>query len=140
MAPDQAQALFEKHVAALQSVAEGVRAKLAEGWTNTQTQWRAEIAADKVIGGAKQEGVIASIRKGAETLLGAAQAKELYTALNITGAGNNPAVVRALNKAFSIHAPAGSVNGNPPAPAGKNAASALYPNQGKAPLGNASIV
>lgn len=140
VSPDQAQTLFDEYTAAIKSTGDRIRADLADGWTNTQKAWRAEIAADKEIGGAKQEGVIAQIRKGAETLLGSAAAKELYTALNITGAGNNPAIVRALNKAFSLHAPATSVTG---APAGntqaKSAGSTMYPNQGKTSLGNSNL-
>lgn len=144
VSPDHAQALFDKYTAGIKSAVEATRAsvksEMSDGWTNTQKAWKAEIASDPEIGGSKQEGVIASIRKGAETLLGANGAKELYTALNITGAGNNPAIVRALNKAFAMHAPGSSVTG---APAGGNAprspGASLYPNQGKSPLGNANI-
>lgn len=138
VSPDQAQPLFDEWVNGVREAATSAAKQSTDLWTSTQKEWQAQIKADPDIGGAKLDQTIATTRKGAETLLGGAAAKELFTALNITGAGNNPAIVKALHKAFSQHAPAQPVTG---APAGadtqRTAGATLYPKQ--AGLGNASI-
>lgn len=136
--PDQAQALFDSHINAIKAATESATQTLLDNWKTTKASWEGEIKADKDIGGAKLEQSIASIRKGAETLLGTEAAKSFRQALDSTGAGSNPAVVRALFKAFSIHAPATQVSGKPAgAKEARTAGATLYPTQ--AGLGNASI-
>ena len=132
--PELAQPLFEKYAQGIRQALDGERSVNANAWSDLQSQWRAEVSADREIGGLKQDSVIAGIRKGAETLLGSKGAEELYSALDFTGAGNNPAVIRALNRAFAIHAPPSSVTGTPAGNAAppKNASSIIYPDQGNA--------
>ena len=138
VSPDQAQPLFDQYVAAVRTTMEQTQNAATKLWTDTQKEWQATIKADPDIGGAKLDASIADTRKGAQALLGDAAAKDLFTALNITGAGNNPAIVKALHKAFSVHAPATPVSGTPSGQAAqRSAGSILYPTQ--AGLGNASL-
>ena len=101
-------------------------------WTDLQTQWRDEVINDPVFGGANLEKNLAATKAGMNALLGE-DAKSFFEALNITGAGNNPAIVRGLIKAAAPHAPASPVAGQP-GKTSKSAGETLYPNQSK--LGN----
>lgn len=131
VSPDQAQALFDKYVEGIGQATDRTRQAGADAWADQQKQWRAEVARDPEIGGAKQQLVIADIRRGADVLLGTKQSSEFYAALDFTGAGNNPAVIRALNRAFAIHAPAKTVTGGPAsAKDTRTAGGTLYPKQG----------
>jgi hypothetical protein len=138
VSPDQAQPLFDEWVAGVKSASESAAKQASDLWTNTQKEWQSAIKADPEIGGAKLDQTIATTRKGAETLLGTDAAKEFFQALNITGAGNNPAIVRAMHKAFSQHAPATSVTGTPAGQGAQRSAGAtLYPTH--VGLGNAAL-
>lgn len=95
-------------------------------WTDLQTKWRDEVKNDPVIGGANLEKNLATVKTGLKNLLGEG-APAFFEALNITGAGNNPEIVRGLLKAAAPHAPATAVNGNPGKGGGKTAGATLYP-------------
>jgi hypothetical protein len=101
-------------------------------WTELQNKWQAEVKADPVIGGANLDKNLAATKAGLNALLGD-DAKKFYDALNITGAGNNPDILRGLFKAAAPHAPASPVSGNP-GTSKKSPGETLYPNQAK--LGN----
>lgn len=131
---DRAQPLFDAHMAALKTAVDATRQAATEHWQTTQREWQDQLRADKDIGGVKLDQSIKDIRGGAKNLLGDQGAKDLFTALNLTGAGNNPAIVKAMHKAFSTHAAATNVGGNPTAGTGKSAAEVMYPTQAK--LGN----
>jgi hypothetical protein len=111
--PAQAQPLFDKFVAGVQAAGKTALDAAVAQFADMQRQWQAEVRADPDIGGAKFNEAIADTRKGATTLLGNDGAKALFQALNITGAGNHPAIVKAMHKAFSIHAPAKPSTGAP---------------------------
>lgn len=103
-------------------------------WTDLQTQWRDEVKNDPVIGGANLERNLAATKAGLNNLLGESAGK-FFEALNITGAGNNPEIVRGLMKAAAPHAPATPIRGNPAGSSGsKSAGATLYPTM--AGLGN----
>lgn len=101
-------------------------------WTELQNKWQDEVRNDPVIGGANLEKNLAATKAGLSNLLGE-EAKSFFDALNITGAGNNPAILRGLMKAAAPHAPASPVAGSPAKPA-KSAGATLYPTM--AGLGN----
>lgn len=101
-------------------------------WTALQNQWQEEVRNDPVIGGANLDKNLAATKAGLSNLLGE-EAKAFFDALNITGAGNNPAILRGLMKAAAPHAPASPVAGSPAKPA-KSAGATLYPTM--AGLGN----
>lgn len=134
VAPDQAQALLDEHLRVLRETADAP-IKL---WHDTQKQWQDAVKADPEIGGANLAANLAKTRSGVESLLGKDAAKAFYEALSFTGAGNNPAIVKSLFKAFSIHAEGAHVSGKPAGEgANKSAAQTLYPTQQG--LGNASL-
>lgn len=95
-------------------------------WTALQNTWRDEVKNDPVIGGANLDKNLATVKTGLKNLLGE-DAGKFFEALNITGAGNNPEIVRGLLKAAAPHAPATAVNGSPGKGGGKTAGATLYP-------------
>lgn len=101
-------------------------------WTTLQNEWQEQVRNDPVIGGANLDKNLANTKAGLNALLGE-DAKSFYDALNFTGAGNNPAILKGLMKAAAPHAPASPVAGSPAKPA-KTAGATLYPTM--AGLGN----
>lgn len=99
-------------------------------WQDTQSAWRDEVKADPVIGGQKLGPVMATINKAISTIGNAKLISEFREAMNITGAGNNPAFIRAFHSLAQKLVEGGPVSGRPessqkpPATAG----AALYPN------------
>lgn len=102
-------------------------------WTELQTKWQDEVRNDPVIGGANMDKNLAATKAGLNNLLGE-EAPKFFEALNITGAGNNPDIIRGLFKAAQAHAPATPVAGKPAGGASKSAGATLYPQM--AGLGN----
>lgn len=93
-------------------------------WQDTQKQWRQEIANDKEIGGANLDRNLALAKKFVDSL---PNAKEVRAALDFTGAGNNPAIVRAFIAAGKIISEGGPVSPGSPRGQAKSAAAVLYP-------------
>jgi hypothetical protein len=125
---ETAQKLVDLYAAEMKQVQEAPM----RAWTDLQTKWQADVKADPVIGGANLDKNLAATKAGLNAVLGD-DAKSFFEALNITGAGNNPAILRGLFKAAAPHAPASPVAGQPGKTA-KSAGETLYPNQAK--LGN----
>ena len=101
-------------------------------WNALQTEWRDAVKNDPEIGGANLDKNLGNIKAGLTAVMGDA-AQKFFEALSVTGAGNNPDVIRGLMKAAAPHSPATSVNGSPGS-SGKTAGSTLYPTM--AGLGN----
>lgn len=102
---------LQKLVDLQQSVVSLTANAAAEAWTGMQTQWRQEVQALPEIGGAKLPETLATIKKGLDQ---SGADKAFYDAMTLTGAGNNPAVVKvlyALTKNLSEGKP---VLGEPP--------------------------
>lgn len=95
-------------------------------WNKLQDTWRDEVMKDADIGGAKWQGAQSSIAK----VLDEFGTPELRSALDLTGAGNNPHVVKFLAKIGSKFTEGGFTGGSPGA-GPKDAANLLYPDQGK---------
>ena len=111
--------------AILSELAPKVQEQLAapyKAWNELQTKWGNEIKSDKDIGGAKLPETVARIMQGVKQFGDEAAVTE---ALRITGAGNNPAIIRLLNSVFSRLAEGSPVAGAP-AQQGKSAAQKLY--------------
>jgi hypothetical protein len=87
--------------------------KLYGGWDKQQTDWVTEIKGDPEIGGAKLDEVKQTVSK----VLDNAELSDpkFREALNLTGAGNNPAVVRTLYRWAQRLSEGGSVSGDPAA-------------------------
>lgn len=84
----------------------------AQLWQQTNDQWQAEIKADPAIGGAKLPQTLASIAK----LIDHPDFADpgLRAAMDLTGAGNNPAIVRLLHKLSTKFTEGGYTAGSPP--------------------------
>jgi len=88
-------------------------------WAETQAKWQAEVKADPDIGGTKFE---QSIKDAAQIFVPGdsnpfvkdeAEAKSLRDALNMTGAGNNPAMVKLFVRIGQLLSEPGSLTGKP---------------------------
>lgn len=84
-----------------------------KAWTDLQDQWTKEAKADKDIGGDKLAPTQQMISKVIDSL-GPDSAKSFREALDLTGAGNNPAIIKGLAKLAAQLVEGGHVNGNPP--------------------------
>lgn len=125
---DVAQKFVDLYTAELKQLTEAPM----RAWTTLQNEWQEAVRNDPVIGGANLDKNLAATKAGLNALLGE-EAKSFYEALSITGAGNNPAILKGLMKAAAPHAPATPVSGSPAKPA-KTAGATLYPSM--AGLGN----
>ena len=125
---DVAQKMVDLYTSELKQLTEAPM----RAWTELQNQWQNEVRNDPEIGGAKLDQNLAMIKNGLKNLLGE-QSGKFFEALNVTGAGNNPDIVRGLFKAAQPHAPATPVSGKPGGST-KSPGATLYP--GMAGLGN----
>lgn len=122
---EAAQGLLEYGAKMLKAAAE----EPSKLWAATNESWRKEVAADPDIGGDKLDKVVLpAIGRLFDEYGG--DRKALVEALDMTGAGNNPHIIRFLFNAAKALNEGGPVSGNPPGkPAARpDAAHALYPN------------
>ncbi len=105
-------------------------------WAETQAKWQAEVKADPEIGGTKYE---QSIKDAAQVFAPGesnpfvksdAEAKALREALNMTGAGNNPAIVKLFVKMGAMLKEPGSLTGGPVKDSQSTLLSKMYPTMG----------
>lgn len=101
--------------------------KLTDSWASTHEQWVGEIKADKEIGGVNFDANIATAKK-AMTAAQLGGGKELTEALNLTGAGNHPAVVRFFYKVGKLMVDDKFDTGKSQSSTPENKASALFPS------------
>lgn len=87
-------------------------------------RWVDEVKADPEIGGDKLEPTMRSIGK----LIDQYGSPEVRQAMNLTGAGNNPHIVRMLAKMAAALTEPGHVTGTRPTTAPRDLAEAMYPN------------
>lgn len=103
--------------------------RLAEpfkAWERMTTDWLAAVKSNDEFGGAKIDASKATIWGGINATHSADEAAELRTALDQTGAGNHPAVIRALYRMSSRLTEQGAVTGNAPS-ASRDPLALLYP-------------
>jgi hypothetical protein len=104
------------------------REAATQAWNDVNKKWQDEARADPVIGGAKLPATLSTIAKAIDSL-GAEHAAAFREALDITGAGNHPAVTRALHAWASKLTEGSHIGGNPPGDgAPKSVKEAFYPN------------
>ncbi|MFZ0931248.1 MAG: hypothetical protein WAN11_21760, partial [Syntrophobacteraceae bacterium] len=90
-----------------------------KAWSEMQTKWQAEVKADPEIGGTKfQDSVKAAalvFQPGESNpfVTNDADAQALRDALNMTGAGNNPALVKLFVRMGNLLKEPGSLTGGP---------------------------
>lgn len=103
-------------------------------WRDTQVKWQQEVKADSEIGGANYD---VSIRAAGEVfkpgpgnplVKNEADAQALRQALNVTGAGNNPAVVKFFVRLGKVISEPASFVGNAPKNMQADLLKQLYPS------------
>jgi hypothetical protein len=122
---EQAQKFVDFHANALREASEGP-AKL---WQDTQDLWMDELRSDPILGKDIDNGRVGSSIARMISALPAPQATAFREAMNFTGAGNNPAIVRGFYELSKRFAEPGHVQGSAPAQTKSRptAAQALYP-------------
>jgi hypothetical protein len=136
LSQDAAQKLVDFQGGRLKDIVEAPH----RAWADVTKQWTDAIKADPEIGGAKFDASRATAARvfdhtipGNPIVRNEAEAAALREALDVTGAGNNPAVVRAFARLGALinAEPNGLVLGRPAASAPKSAAEVLYPSASK---------
>lgn len=124
---ERAQALLDMHTSALQAAAE----MPSKAWNEVTMNWHKEIAQDRTIGtGDLKNPLKADVKTAIAKVLDKYGGEDLRSALDITGAGHNPAMIRFVNKIAPLLVETSKhVQGTAPAQARpRTAASALYPD------------
>lgn len=98
-----------------------------KAWQETNVKWQEEVKADKEVGGANLSGILQTISKVVDNP--DLTDPKFREALDFTGAGNHPAVVRTLAKWAKALSEGTAVAGNPPSNQGQrpSIADAIYP-------------
>lgn len=89
---EQAQELIDFYVKTAQDTAKAAEEAAAKAWTETRQKWTDEVKADPQIGGDKLPQTVAAIAK----VLDKYGAPGIREQLSVTGADNNPAVIKTL--------------------------------------------
>ena len=118
LAPEQAQAaldLYHAQVSALQT-------QIAEQWETTQKEWADAARALPEIGGPNLDRTLSEVA----SVIDRYGSQDLRTALDVTGAGNHPAVVQFLHRIASVINERPPVSGQPTSTTPKSRAERLY--------------
>lgn len=122
----------------VQAVVSALGPKLAEqmaapmkAWIALNETWQAEVKADPVIGGANLPATIRTVADAISLVSTPEEARAAREALTMTGAGNNPAIVRLMHRMASRLVEKGAVQGNSPAES-RSPAAVLYPSHNAA--------
>lgn len=89
---------------------ESVGKQIESQWESTQQEWRTQAQALPEIGGAKLPETLATIKKGLDAV---GATKETYAALDLTGAGNHPEIIRVFHALTKHLAEGRPVSGAP---------------------------
>jgi hypothetical protein len=127
---DSAQRLVDFYVSKTQEAAQ----QPFKTWENMQKEWRDAVAKDTEIGGKLAE-VKTTVSRAIDSLGDAKLASDFREAMDITGAGNHPAFVKAFYRLARQVTEGGHVQGGKPSPLGQQApgerrslAQNLYPS------------
>ena len=100
VAPEIGQKLLDLHLNELGHVTESIAQRQWDVFNETQNKWRSEVMSDPELGGQNHQGAIRTIMSLVDQYGGNAQErKDLLDAFRITGAANNPAVLRFMHRA-----------------------------------------
>ena len=119
MPQDKAQALIDLYTKQAQASSETA----TKAWEAINEKWQSEVKADPTIGGDKLPGVLSTINKALDMY----GTPGLKAALNLTGVGNNPDLVKTLHNMAKALTEGSHVAGAP-ASRQQSAAKMLYPN------------
>ncbi len=104
----------------------GIRQAQVDAWTTTNKAWVDAVKADPEIGGVKFEPTKTVIAKAIDSL-GPELSVAFRQGLDVTGAGNHPAIWKGLAKMATLLTEGGHVAGNP-ASGKPDLASTFFPN------------
>lgn len=127
------QKLFDMHASTMQQFADHVISEQMRVWNKTNADWVTAVMADPVLGGNGHETAMGKVAIGRDAIASTAmpgtpryekEMAEFNEALRVTGAGNNPAILRAFHNAsrYVREASPPPPDGKPPKDAGKNPA------------------
>lgn len=123
--PKVAQSLVDMHYANMQETAKAFVADNQKLWTETQTKWADEISKDPELGGDKKAATVARLGKALDEY-GSPEARQAF---DMTGAGNNPHIVRMFNKmAAALEEGGPRIAGSPAGKKGQTLGGRLYPS------------
>lgn len=126
LSQDQAQKLVDVYTAGLKSANEAS----TQLWYDQQKEWQQAVMKDPEIGGKNFEPMKETVAKAID-LIGGNEAAKIRQALEYTGAGNNPEIIRFLYRLGSAIGEGGGVDIGKPAAVEtpRSAAERLYPSQ-----------
>lgn len=107
-----AQKLVDYQVAAQTAGNEAAMAAAQTLWDDTQSQWQAEARGLPELGGEALPATLATIKRG---LSAVGADKATFEALDLTGAGNHPAIIKVLHALTKNLSEGGPISGSPPA-------------------------
>lgn len=120
----QFEALTPKAVEIIQAV----QARSLAAWHETQRNWQAEVAADRELAGPTPGSLAPEASAAMHRWVQAYGGPELLKALSVTGAGNHPAMLKAIMRAGKAMGEEDDVSGAPRSPSGSDALANLYPS------------
>lgn len=103
---------------------------ISEVYNTMQEQWREEARTDPVIGGEKLGSVLAGVKEMIKEVSGE-DLDSVLSAFDLTGAGNNPAIIKFLHRLAEGYKEGKAVTGQPAGDQPLSLAERMYPNQGK---------
>ena len=106
---DLAQGIIDLQIDATQKAMESATEAAQTLWTDTQSEWQDAVRALPEIGGEKLDESLATIKKGLESV---GATKETFAAMDLTGAGNHPEIVRVLHALTKKLVEGGPVRGS----------------------------
>jgi hypothetical protein len=99
---ERGQRLIDMHLQELQRRDDALSQHQIQVWNDTQTQWKDAVKADPELGGNRFNTTIQTCISAVNRFGGNAQQRaELLQALDFTGAGNNPAIIRLITNMAS---------------------------------------
>lgn len=120
-----AQKLVDLHAKMAGDISKNIQAANVENWNKINREWVEASKNAPDFGGPNFEKSLGEIAK----LIDASpEPAKLREALTITGAGNNPHILRAMVSWAKAHNEPSVVKGGPAQSAGKSAAEVIYPN------------
>lgn len=122
------QELGEKLVSFYSDAVKAIGAANMESWQQTNKQWVDSVKSDKDIGGDKLPAAQSLIAKMIDTHLPGKLGTELRQALDMTGAGNHPAVVKGMWTLAGLLTEGGHVNGSPVRSGQMDIKTTFFPN------------
>lgn len=109
-AAERGQALLDLQVETMKGLTDAAAEAGQKLWNDTQTEWQEAAKALPEIGGDKLPQTLATIKKGLEQVGADA---ETFKAFDLTGAGNNPHIIKVLHGLTKNLVEGGHVSGAP---------------------------